>query len=563
MKRVLLCLAAAMLCGFSTLSVWGQATAQISGTVRDTSGAVLPGVEVTLTQTDTGIARNMVSNETGSYAFSNLAVGPYKLAASLPGFRTFVQTGIILQVNSSPVINATLEVGQVNQQIEVQANAALVETRTTSVGQVIENARILELPLNGRNTADLIVYAGAAVPLPSQNSSSRSFQGQADGVAYSVAGGLAFGVTYMLDGAMHNNPYDNLNLPLPFPDALQEFKLETSTMTANQGMHSGASVTSVTKSGANEFHGDFFEFVRNYKFNARDYFALKRDSLKRNQFGGTIGGPINKNRLFFFGGYQATITRQDPSDSISYVPTPAVLAGDWSAMASAACAGTARTLRSVANTSVVFNNNRIDRALYSLAAMNIAARLPKSDDPCGKINVARINRPSDSQYIGKIDYQESTRHSMFGRIIETTLKTPPPHQFTENVLATSIGGRDNLAQSYTFGDTYLLNSNTVNAVRIAINRTAIHRTSKDFFSAPEVGVNTFSYMPHYSLFTVNNFFSIGGGTESESTFRTTTYQLGEDLSLTRRTHRSTASMTAARKAIRAACFPRRSASAAA
>ena len=132
-----------MACG----SVWAQATAQISGTVRDQSGAVLPGVEVTATQTDTGIAECAITNETGSYVLSNLALGPYRFEAALPGFRTFAQTGIVLQVNSSPVINPVLEVGQVTEQVEVQANAALVETRNTAVGAVIENQRILELPL--------------------------------------------------------------------------------------------------------------------------------------------------------------------------------------------------------------------------------------------------------------------------------------------------------------------------------------------------------------------------------------------------------------------------------
>src|SRR5688572_17123213 len=142
---------------------WGQATAQISGTARDQSGAVLPGVEITATQTDTGIARNAITNETGSYVLSNLALGSYRLEAGLPGFRTYVQTGIVLQVNSSPVINVVLEVGQVTEQVEVQANAALVETRSSTLGSIIENQRILQLPLDGRNVIDLIELAGGAV----------------------------------------------------------------------------------------------------------------------------------------------------------------------------------------------------------------------------------------------------------------------------------------------------------------------------------------------------------------------------------------------------------------
>ena len=537
MKRFVLCLSVGVLvCALGCPMVWGQATAQISGTVRDQSGAVLPGAEVIATQTDTGVARNTISNETGTYVLPNLAVGPYKLEVSLPGFRTFIQTGIVLQVNSNPVINATLEVGQVSEQVEVQANAALVETRTTTVGNVMENERILELPLNGRNSADLINSVGAAVPITANNASSRSFGGSEGGIAYSVAGGQTFGTAYVLDGAMHNNPYDNLNLPLPFPDALQEFKVETSAQSASQGMHSGASVNSVTKSGTNNFHGDAFEFVRNFIFNARDTFAPKRDSLKRNQFGGTVGGPIKQNKLFFFGGLQRTLVRQDPSDSTSFIPTQAVLAGDWTAMASPACnGGRAIALRSVPG--FTFNNNRIDPSVYSKAALNIVSKLATTNDPCGRINVPRINRPNEGQYIGKVDYQKNASHSMFGRYLATTFITPPPFSLTDNILATSVGGRDNLAQSYTLGDTTLFGPNMVNAFRLAVNRTAIHRTSKDFFSAPEIGVkNMFSYMPHYMLLTVTNFFALGGGTESEATFRTTTYQLGDDVSLIKGTH---------------------------
>src|SRR5216684_2722657 len=129
---------------FACTAAWSQATAQISGTVKDQSGAVLPGVEITAAQTDTGIARTTVTNETGSYVLSNLAVGPYKLEAALPGFRTFVQTGIVLQVNGSPAINVTLAVGQVTEQVEVQANAALVETRSSTVGSLVENEQILQ-----------------------------------------------------------------------------------------------------------------------------------------------------------------------------------------------------------------------------------------------------------------------------------------------------------------------------------------------------------------------------------------------------------------------------------
>src|SRR5712671_2410051 len=148
MKRILTTLSlAGLMLMISCGSAWAQATAQISGSVQDPSGAVLPGAEITATQTDTGISRMTLTNETGSYTLPNLALGPYKLEAGLPGFRTFVQTGIVLQVNSNPTINVVLQVGQVSEQVEVQANAALVDTRNLSVGQVMETERIMELPL--------------------------------------------------------------------------------------------------------------------------------------------------------------------------------------------------------------------------------------------------------------------------------------------------------------------------------------------------------------------------------------------------------------------------------
>jgi len=153
-------------CVLTCGDIWAQATAQISGTARDQSGAVLPGVEITATQTDTGITRGAVTNETGSYVLPNLPIGPYRLEAALPGFRTYSQTGIVLQVNSSPVINVALEVGQVSEQIEVQANATLVETRNAGIGGVIENARILDLPLNGRNMIELVAVSAARTPAP-------------------------------------------------------------------------------------------------------------------------------------------------------------------------------------------------------------------------------------------------------------------------------------------------------------------------------------------------------------------------------------------------------------
>jgi hypothetical protein len=294
-----------------------------------------------------------------------LPVGPYRLEAALPGFQKYVQTGIVLTVDAKPVINIALEVGAVSQQLEVQANAAMVETRSSGVSQVMDNVRVLELPLNGRQVVDLIVLSGAATV--GNASHVRGYPT----VNISIAGGMHNGVTYMLDGGSHNDPFNSLNLPLPFPDALQEFKLETSGLSARYGQHSAGTVNAVTKSGTNDLHGSLFEFVRNGVLDARNAFATKQDTLKRNQYGGTIGGPVVRNKLFFFGAYQGTTVRASADPLFFYIPTPAMTAGDWTAIASPVCnSGRQITLRAP------FVNNRIDPALFSPVALNLAKLLP-------------------------------------------------------------------------------------------------------------------------------------------------------------------------------------------
>jgi hypothetical protein len=405
----------------------------------------------------------------------------------------------------------------------------------------MENRRIVELPLNGRNTADLLALLPAAVPMPQNNATSRSMGGSSGGQAYSLAGGLSFGVSWILDGATHNNPYDNLNLPLPFPDAMQEFRAETSARTAQNGTHSGGAVNAVTKSGTNSFRGDVFEFFRHHSMNATDPFATKNpdgsrkdDGLKRNQYGVTLGGPIKTDSVFFFYGYQGTNTTVNPTDNRAFVPTPAMLQGDFTAFASPACnAGVQRNL------GAPFVGNRVDPAQFSRAALNIVSRLPTTTDPCGLVQYGLPSETDEWQQVAKVDYTMGEKHSLFGRYIATSQFTPPPFSLEaaeENILVTRIGGRDNLAQTFTLGENYVINSSTLNAVRFAYNRTDIHRTSTDFFSAPDMGINIYSYRPNYMLLNITGGFQLGGGTESESTFTTPLWQISDDLTLVRGGH---------------------------
>jgi Carboxypeptidase regulatory-like domain len=203
-----------------------QAVSQISGMVADQSGAAIADVMITATQTDTDVKRTAVSDASGFYLLQNLPLGPYRIEASKSGFTTFIRTGIILQVDSSANVPITMGVGSVTQTVEVSATASLVETRNMGVGNVVETQRILDLPLNGRNTEQLITLNGAA----STTGTSPQW-GMAMGYQISVAGGVSYGVFYGLDGANISNFYDATSFPLPFPDALQEFKLETSSLT--------------------------------------------------------------------------------------------------------------------------------------------------------------------------------------------------------------------------------------------------------------------------------------------------------------------------------------------
>ena len=224
-----------MLVGVS--GCYGQAVsvAQVQGQVLDPSGSAVAGAQVKMVQTATQYVRNATAGADGTYNFPNLPVGPYTLEATASGFKTYVQSGIILQVGSNSQVNITLEVGSVSENVQVTASANMVETRSNSVAQVIDERRISELPLNGRQATDLIVISGAATPTPNANMiSSKNYPSS---TTMSVAGGQGNGTNYLLDGGDNTSNFTNVNMPFPFPDALQEFSVETSSLPARNGLH--------------------------------------------------------------------------------------------------------------------------------------------------------------------------------------------------------------------------------------------------------------------------------------------------------------------------------------
>jgi len=412
--------------------------AQLSGTVVDDSGGALPGAEVTVTQTDTGLTRFVITNESGGYVFTNLPVGPYKLTARLSGFSVFEQTGIVLVVGDTRSVNLTLKIGALSETISVTADATLVETRDIGVGRVVEHEQIVSLPLNGRDVNQLIILSGGAVQVAGLTDN-RQYP---NAVSISVAGGTGNSTQYLVDGGSNNDPQNNTGNAMPFPDALQEFSVESGVRSARFGMSTGATVNAVTRSGTNTFRGSGFIFGRHHMFNAIRYFdraengGLGRDDgLKRAQTGGTFGGPIVRDKLFFFGGVQVTNTRIAPQSGDQFVPTDEVRRGDFRRIMSAACrGGTARTL------GFPFVNNQVDPALYHPISLKIMSLLPRPDpaldpDGCGRIVVAIPNDSDENQYIGRADYQLTSQHRVFGRYFYTKyLHAPRFDQSNPNLI---------------------------------------------------------------------------------------------------------------------------------
>ncbi len=515
---------------------YGQAasTAQISGNITDPSGAPISGAKITITQTATGTVRKTQSDSSGSYLLLDLPVGPYKLEVSANGFGLYVQSGITLQVSDSPRVNVSLHLGQITQQVEVTADASMVKTDTPAVSQVIDQARIVDLPLNGRQPTQLIMLSGAANDIGPANGQSdlATSKNYFSADSISVAGGQADGTNYLLDGGENMDTFSNVNLPLPFPDALQEFSVETSALSAKYGMHAGAVVSVVTKSGTNSFHGDAFEFVRNGDFDARDFFASSPDTLKRNQFGGTLGAPIVKDKLFGFFGYQGTEIRTAPPSSISFTPTQSVLNGDFSQLESAGCqsSGSARTIVNPA-TGLPFANDQVPTSLFNQQALNLLKYVPVSGNPCGQVTYAIPEPQRETQYIGRVDWNQSEKNTIFGHYFFADYASPA--QFTpSNILLAQQRGVLDRNQSAVIGDTYTFSPNIVNTAHVGYTRLAITRgPAANLINFSNVGVDITQPEKNFLNVYVNGYFNIGCGTCSPSYFRQNNFQFADDLDI--------------------------------
>ncbi|HMC61133.1 MAG TPA: carboxypeptidase regulatory-like domain-containing protein, partial [Candidatus Solibacter sp.] len=530
-------------------AVFGQAVAigSISGVVTDPTGSIVPDATVQMMETEKGTAHTQSTNAEGRYTFNNLPTGPYRLEVQAKGFKNYSQTGIVLQVAENLTQNIPLQVGALTETVEVQAGASMVETRDSSISHVIEQQRIVDLPLNGRNVTALLMLSGIATTTMTLNggdlTGSKNMGGSNGSGQFSVAGGAANGLNFLLDGGDNNDSFSNVNMPIPFPDAVQEFSVQTNGLPAQYGLHPGGVVNIVTKSGANTLHGDVFEFLRNGALNARTEGTLVRDTLKRSQFGGVAGGRIIKDKLFFFGGYQGTRQRSDPAANIAYVPTAATLAGDFGVAdggkANGGCLATPRALKDA--NGVLYPNNKIPVSTFDPAGLKLASQfIPTAADPCGKVLFGYLTNNPDDQAIGRVDYNVSNKQQFYGRYFIYTYKALSLFD-GHNALTTGTPGNDQRSQTMTIGDTYTISPTAVNSFHATFDRRRNNRASAaNLFSPADLGVNMFINVPNYTQLSVSSYsgggFNVGCGTCAFANFNINTYQLADDFTLMRGRH---------------------------
>src|SRR5215470_7800680 len=314
----------------------------IAGTVTDSSGAAIADANVTLTNLGTSEKHSIQSDASGNYTFVNILPGRYKLEGEKSGFKKFVRQPIIVEVESGLKVDITLQVGAQTETVEVSAEAPLLQPETNSLGQVVEQRSVTELPLNGRNPLALAELVPGVVPQgqPSAGNSSTGNPVGANPFAlgdFQVGGGMPGQSQILIDGTPTNGAYLNVVTVIPTQDAIEEFKVQTNNLGPEYGRFAGGVINLSTRGGTNTLHGSAYEFLRNKVLNANDFFAnaggVKRPPFTQNQFGGNAGGPIFKNKLFFFGSYEGFRQRKG-SALTTTVPTQAERNGDFSQIGS-------------------------------------------------------------------------------------------------------------------------------------------------------------------------------------------------------------------------------------
>jgi hypothetical protein len=334
----------------ATGTVWGGITGSISGTVTDPTGAVIPGAAVTAHNTETGIDSSTQTNAQGFYSFPALPAGKYEVSIKAPGFQEYRETGLVLDVNTALRIDAAMKVGAVNQEVSVTATAVHVETSNTQMGEVIGTTKMTTLPLNGRSYTDLLALQPGVAPTSSGEGGGYGVSGNLNPGTLSVSGMREASNGFMVNGGSAEEKLYNATAIIPNLDSIAEFRILTNNADAEYGNYSGGMVNVLTKSGTNQYHGSIFEFMRNPHLDATYFYATEKAVLHQNQFGGTAGGPIRHDKVFFFADYQGTRMVNGVESDLIPVPSADNRNGEMGAGAFGAISGTPGDLTFTPNT---------------------------------------------------------------------------------------------------------------------------------------------------------------------------------------------------------------------
>lgn len=547
---VLFCCAAVLLFatnGFSQIA----GTGNIQGTVTDPTGAVVANAAVTLTDQATLVKRATKTNNSGAYVFPGIPISKYNLGVAAPGFKTYEQTGIVLEVGSSIGIDVPLTVGSQGQTIEVQAEGLALQTEDPTFKQTIDQNAVTEMPLNGRQMTALISLSGGSNVAPAGDFTGSKYSYQT--ISISIAGGGGNTTLWRLDGGDNQDYMANGNLPYPFPDAVSQFSVESTALGAQDGGHVGGMVNVVTRSGTNQYHGTAFEFIRNNYINATSFYSTctpvapattcsAKDFLHQNEYGGTFGGPIKKDKMFAFAGYQRLDYTKKQSNTQATVPTVANLAGDFSVTDgvpgvanSNACNSTHAPITLVDPlTGVALPGNKYTTApTYSAPALALQKYLPKIDPTydtsgCGFVSYSIPLQQSDNQFVTRVDYTVSPKQNIYGRYFLDGYQAPAFYSPT-NILITTQSGSSQRVQSFTLGDAYTVSQNIVNAAHVSIMRRRNNRGyNLSDINAATLGVNIYQGSK-IGLQLSEGKFTIGGGTNSLSHFNDNTLAVDDDV----------------------------------
>jgi hypothetical protein len=454
-------------------------TASFGGSVVDSNNGALPQSQVVVRNVDTGFTQTATTDERGAFLFPRLPVGSYELRVERPGFSRFVQTGITLAVDQAANLTVVMQVGQLTEEVTVQANTELVGTQNGTLGQLVDQQRVVELPLNGRMAQSLVFLAAGTVDLGRNGCRICGHGGVYPGEQTAGVNGAGMAqVNYQLDGAGHNDTYLNVNVPFPNPDAVQEFNLQASNFTAEYGNAAGGIVNIVTRSGTNQIRGSAFEFLRDGALNARNFFAPQKDTLKRNQFGGSAGGPILRDRMFYFGTYQGTRIRSEAAGRVAFVPTAAERAGDFSALSTQLVDPVTRQ---------PFPNNQIPAARISPVAKYFLDWIPQPNRAGRELNFSGTEQiETENQFMAKVEYNRQ-RHQISGRYFFTDYDRPAVIP-EDNILAASSAGNAVRVQNVSVNHTYSIRPTLLLHSTFGFNRQRGGSLSSGPFSYPDAGV---------------------------------------------------------------------------